>query len=155
MNVGKTYIIDTSMSVRQSEIVNAMINMVLSEKVIQNMLDGYRQAAPEDPNIMVSQAAQLQFIRIHECNAWFDEAIKLTDEYILARSSDEDNPNIIAELVNNSMNKLAEDKNYLITIMNNLSEEIVEELNSREMPSKLNAMSNGARLFIKPEFALK
>ena len=155
MNICKKYIIDMGISERESEIVNAMINMILSEKVITNILDVYRQAAPEDPNILISEAAQLQFIRIHECNTWYDNMIKITDEFISARHDENDTSEYMANLVNNNLNKLAEDKNNLINIMNSLAEEIVEELNNGEMASKLNAVANGAMLFIKPEFALK
>lgn len=160
MNYDRIFIHSEDLTEDQNKIINTSLLITTTEYVIQNMLAGFKEASLDDPNIMTSVAAQLQFIRISACNDWYDNVFKKQCTDIINGIANKygNDEKYIEELNNILLSKtetLVSDTNTFIDILNELSVEIVDELNTHELVVKLNEMMPTDKIFKPVSFERK
>lgn len=142
----------------QKNMLNYYIMANILKYIMQVMLDGFRNATLEDPNIMNNTAAQLQYLRITTCNKIFPEILnKLVVEYNVSINSEEDvkNLNIPDDIISN-INVIFMDivKNNC-DLLNVVAEDLVDLLNNEPGIALLNKFDGAPKVFQAPHFQMR
>ena len=150
----KNIITDNKYSDVELEFINAGIIVTMSEYIIGQMLNGFRKAGINDPNIKNSVAAQLQFIRITVCNKYYDMLLQKYNtratEILNSYSSIEEKEKLNTLLANET-EILILNTDEFVNAINNMSEIIVDDLNNFDDIKELNKLATD-KVFRSPVF---